>query len=300
MAEHSEMTSQRVSIYRVGVLIALFGLVFLVQSRIDAAFGEYRATEEILYVENGELLKHATVGFENLVADLYWLRAVQYFGGKRLEVTNKNYDLLQPLLDITISLDPNFKIAYTYGATFLSEPFPMGAGRPLEGIELIDKGIANHPDYWRFYLDKGFVYYWYLQDYEKAAQVFLEGSKIEGAPYWMVATAGRALARGGDRETSRALWHILHDSAETVQQRENANLHLKQLDALDEMDELKELVERFHEQKGSYPESFGELVSAGLIRALPVDPTGAPYVLDPETHKIDLSPSSGLGVLPTR
>lgn len=300
MAETSETKNRGGSLLRVLVLVVLFVLVFLVQSRIDDAFGEYRATEEILYVENGELLKRATVGFESLVADLYWLRAVQYFGGKRLEVTNKNYDLLQPLLDITISLDPNFKIAYTYGATFLSEPFPLGAGRPLQGIELIDKGIANHPRYWRFYLDKGFVYYWYLKDYEKAAQVFLEGSKIEGAPYWMVATAGRALARGGDRTTSRALWQILHDSAETVQQRENANLHLQQLDALDEMDELEKLVERFREEKGRYPESFQELVIAGLLRAQPVDPSGVPYVLDPETHKINVSPSTLLGVLPTR
>jgi hypothetical protein len=281
-------------------IAALALAVYLLQSHIDEAFGEYRSTEEILYVENGDLLKKATVGFENLAADIYWLRAVQYFGGKRREVDKKNYALLEPLLWITVKLDPHFKIAYTYGSTFLSEPMPLGAGLPLKGIELIDEGIKNHPGYWRFYLDKGFVYFWYLQDYKKAAAAFLEGSKIEGAPYWMVATAGRTLTRGGDRETARQLWKILHDTAETDQQRDNAVAHLRQLDALDQMDLLRKLVEKYREQRGGYPARWEDLVGARLLGNVPVDPTGVPYVLDPGTHEVSPSPRSGLGRLPTR
>src|SRR5262245_13715262 len=199
----------------------LFFVVYAVQSTIDRSFGEYRSTEEILYIDNPALLKKVLLGFDNLAADLYWLRTVQYYGGKRRDVSNKDFDLLEPLLRITVSLDPDFKIAYTYGATFLSEPFPHGAGMPAKGIALIDDGIRRHPDHWRFYLDKGFIYFWYLSDYGKAAEIFLEGSKIEGAPFWMKTVAGRALSEGGNRETARSLWKILHDSADTPQQREN-------------------------------------------------------------------------------
>ncbi len=274
--------------------------VYALQFHIDERFGEYRSTEEILYVENGDLLKKATLGFDNVAADIYWLRAVQYFGGKRLAVDNKNYALLEPLLWITVKLDPNFKIAYTYGSTFLSEPLPGGAGLPSKGIELIDDGIKHHPDYWRFYLDKGFIYFWYLKDYEKAAEVFLEGSKIKGAPYWMATTAGRALTRGGDRDTARALWKIIRDSAETEQQKENAQAHLRQLDALDQMDGLNKLIERYREERGSDPTRWQDLVDARLLRSVPLDPTGEPYLLDPETHEARPSPRSGLGVLPTQ
>ncbi|MGH9335754.1 MAG: tetratricopeptide repeat protein, partial [Vicinamibacteria bacterium] len=235
------------------LVAALLCLVFLVQSHIDDTFGEYRATEEILYVDDAKVLKKVMRGFENLAADVYWLRVVQYFGGKRREVTNKNYDLLEPLLEITVTLDPRFRVAYTYGSTFLSEPFPLGAGQPLKAIELVDRGIQNHPEYWRFYLDKGFIYFWYLEDYEKAAEVFLEGSKIEGAPFWMATTAGRTLTQSGQRDTARGLWRIIHDSAETEQQRENAALHLTQLDALDQMDALRRLVRVFEERVGRYP-----------------------------------------------
>jgi hypothetical protein len=281
------------------VLLALFVAVYLLQSRIDLHFGEYRATEEILYVEDGDLLKKLTMGFENLAADLYWLRTVQYFGGKRLSVTNKNYDLLEPLLWITVKLDPNFKIAYTYGSTFLSEPFPMGAGLPLKGVTLIDEGIRTHPDYWRFYLDKGFIYFWYLQDYQKAAEIFLQGSKIEGAPYWMVATAGRTLTRGGDRETARGLWQILRDSAETDQQRENAIMHLKQLDALDQMEILERVIQAYRGKTGAYPANWAELIENRFLPSTPLDPSGAPFVLEPE-GKVGITPGSALGVLPVR
>ncbi|MGH9321157.1 MAG: tetratricopeptide repeat protein [Vicinamibacteria bacterium] len=282
------------------LVAALLCLVFLVQSHIDDTFGEYRATEEILYVDDAKVLKKVMRGFENLAADVYWLRVVQYFGGKRREVTNKNYDLLEPLLEITVTLDPRFRVAYTYGSTFLSEPFPLGAGQPLKAIELVDRGIQNHPEYWRFYLDKGFIYFWYLEDYEKAAEVFLEGSKIEGAPFWMATTAGRTLTQSGQRDTARGLWRIIHDSAETEQQRENAALHLTQLDALDQMDALRRLVRVFEERVGRYPESWEELVAMGLLERPPYDPTGAPYVLDSAKRDVVLSADTRLGTLPSR
>jgi len=277
---------------------ALFLAVAFVQARIDDRFGRYRATEEILYIDNPAVLKKALVGFENVAADLYWLRTVQYFGGQRRDVGNKNFDLLEPLLRITVTLDPEFKIAYTYGATFLSEPFPLGAGMPFKGIALIDDGIRQHPDHWKFYLDKGFIYYWYLRDFDKAAETFLEGAKLEGAPIWMKTTAGRTLLEGGDRGTARGLWQAIHDTAETPQQRENAAMHLMQLDALDQLDALRRVAAVFEERAGRYPQSWAELISEGLLRTAPVDPTGAPYVLDGAKRDVGPSPESTLGRLP--
>ena len=284
--------------FRLPALVLLLGAVYGIQSRIDQSFGQYRATEEILYVDRGNAMKRVLLGFDNVTADLYWLRTVQYFGGKRLEETNKDYRLLEPLLNITVELDPNFKIAYSYGATFLSEPFPTGAGQPSKGIEMIDRGIARHPEHWRFYLDKGFIYFWFLNDYEKAAEVFLEGSKLPGAPYWMVATAGRMITRGGDRETARHLWRMLYESAETSQQRDNATIHLKQLDALDEMNLLSKVIGTFYQRAGRYPGGWQELVDTGFLEKIPVDPTGTAYVLNPETHAVEIGRDSRLGGLP--
>ena len=284
--------------FRFPAVVLLFAAVCGIQSRIDQSLGEYRAAEEILYVDRGDAMKRVLLGFDNVAADLYWLRTVQYFGGKRLDATNKDYRLLEPLLNITIELDPNFKIAYSYGATFLSEPFPAGAGQPAKGIEIIDKAIEQHPEHWRFYLDKGFIYFWFLHDYEKAAEVFLEGSKLPGAPYWMIATATRTLTLGGDRETARYLWQMLYQSAETSQQRDNATIHLQQLDALDEMDLLGKVVGNFQLRAGRYPAGWQELIDTGFLERIPVDATGTAYALNQETHAVELGSSSPLGGLP--
>ncbi len=288
-----------------GVLLAvIFSLlavaIYLLQKRMDEHFGDYRSTEEILYIEDGKLLKKMLLGFENLAADLYWLRTVQYFGGKRLYDPEKRFDLLEPLLNVTTDLDPHMKIAYRYGAVFLSEAWPRGAGLPLKAVELVDKGILNNPDDWRFFLDKGFIYFWHLQDPKKAAEIFLEGSEVPGAPYWMAATAGRALIKGGDRETARILWKALYDLAETGQMRGNAEIHLQQLDALDEIDALTERAKQFQEQAGRFPRTWAEVVAAGLLRGIPLDPTGAPYSLNPRDETVELSPRSSLAGLPSR
>lgn len=282
------------------VFFSLAFAIYLIQDRIDETFGEYRTTEEILYIENGLLLKKVLLGYESLAADIYWLRTVQYFGGKRLYDPEKRFDLLEPLLEITTDLDPHLKIAYRYGAIFLSEPWPRGFGHPIKGIALADKGISNNPDYWRFYLDKGFIYYWHLQDYQEAARIFLEGSEIPGAPYWMSGTAARAATLGGDRETARILWRAILESAENEQVRHNAETHLQQLDALEALDRLEAVVESFERRAGRFPASWDEIVTAGFLPSVPVDPTGEAYVLNPRTKKVEISEVSFLAGLPKR
>ena len=287
-------------VLRLPLLIGLFASVYFVQKQMDDAYGQFRATQEVLYVESGTVLKKMTVGFENIAADLYWLRTVQYFGGRRLYVLDKDFSLLEPLLNITTELDPDLKIAFTYGAIFLSEPVPAGAGVPLKGIELIDRGIEHHPDYWRFYMDKGFIYYWHLDDCEKAAEIFMKGSEIEDAPFWMVAIAGRTLGGCGKRETSRGLWRILLDTAETEQQRDNAIIHLQQLDALDQIDVLQGVIDDYVSNAGRFPADWQELIDARVVSGVPSDPVGVPYELDPAKREIIVSKSSPLGAVPTR
>lgn len=276
---------------KVLVVAELCFVAYRLQVRLDGLTGAYRSTEEVLYVTDGDALKRLALGFESLAADIYWLRTVQYFGGQRLYATDKRFELLSPLLDLTTTLDPQFKIPYRYGAVFLSEPQPRGAGKPLEAVALIDRGIANNPGHWRFYLDKGFIYFWHVQDYEKASEVFLEGAAIEGAPYWMKSMAARALGRG-DRNTARELWRLLFQTAENVQMKDNARTHLQQLDALDRIDALRVPVQAFRERVGRFPRSWEELRAAGLLAGVPRDPTGVPFVLNPLDERIEISLTS--------
>ena len=99
------------------------------------------ATQALLYVRSPAVLDRMALGFDALAADVYWIRAIQHYGGDRLAQSSpRRYELLYPLLDITTSLDPYFNIAYRFGAIFLSEAPPGGPGRPDHAVALLRKG----------------------------------------------------------------------------------------------------------------------------------------------------------------
>jgi tetratricopeptide (TPR) repeat protein len=186
-------------------LLLLVGTaVYGTQKAIDARVGQFRSTEEVLYMPSGRVIKALSLGHNGLLADVYWMRAVQYYGGKRLR-NEKRYDLLDPLIGIATTLDPQLIHAYRFGAIFLSEPSPVGAKQPEKAIALLKQGIEHNPDEWQLYRDLGFVYYWYLEDYQKAADSFLEGSKNPKSAAWMKTFAAESLAKGGSREEPPSL-----------------------------------------------------------------------------------------------
>ena len=79
---------------------------------------------EVLYINSPQFLERASLGYSGLLADIYWTRAVQYFGSRHHDEA-KSYDLLAPLLELTTQLDPHLIVAYEFGASFLAPPAPV-------------------------------------------------------------------------------------------------------------------------------------------------------------------------------
>ena len=74
------------------LIVACLGIYWL-QSAIDRQTGSIHHNEEALYWPSGKVLKALSLGHYGLIADIYWMRAVQYYGGetpprcKRVQVT---------------------------------------------------------------------------------------------------------------------------------------------------------------------------------------------------------------------
>ena len=263
---------------RLALVLALAApLVPLCQGRIDQRAGVFRAQEEVLYLWSGENVKRLVPGFESIAADVYWLRTVQYFGGQRRFARDKRFELLRPLIDITTTLDPRFEMAYRYGAIFLSEQPPLGAGRPQEGIEVLERGALALPGSWRLRQDLGFFQFLFMHDAETAAKVLVEASKIPGAAFWLRTLAAELLAKGGDRESSRRMWRQMFEQGEQGVIRDNAREQLKILDSLDARDQLAAAVADFERQHGRYPARLEELVAEGAWGGPLVDKAGVPF-----------------------
>jgi hypothetical protein len=277
-----------------GLLLFLAPAVPWLQMRIDSTLGEFRPQEEALYLWSGKHVKAAVPGFEGIAADLYWLRTVQYFGGQRVFSRDRNFALLYPLVEITTTLDPRLEVAYRYGAIFLSEPAPVGAGRPREGIAILERGVAAVPGNWRLRQDLGFFTYLFLHDVERAASILEEAADVPGAPFWLRTLAADLLLKGGERQAARAMWTQMSEQAEEALIKENARQRLLLLDALDRADTLTALVAELEGRTGRRPASLGELAASGLAGDPLVDSAGVPFEYDPRTGKVRLSRRSRL------
>jgi hypothetical protein len=276
------MSSQNSKNWLLLILLPVgFAGVWQLQKHIDGQRTALHQERDELVLRSGKLLKAMSLEYAPLIADIYWTRVVQYYGDKRAR-HDPNFELLWPLLDVTTTLDPNLLVAYRFGSTFLSEPSPRGAGHPELGIELLERAIKANPEYWRFYEDLGFIYYFELKDYARASAAFAEGSKNPDAQIWMKIMAAKIAAEGESLQTSIFLWNEVYQTAKDPQVKENALTHLQLLSAQQDCKQLDALADEFQKRTGRRPSRVAELMQAGLLPRVPVDPAGYPYVFGPD------------------
>ncbi len=213
-------------------LLLIAGLVVsaAAQNWMDARRSVPAPVEETLYLNSGEAIKRASVGFDSLMADVYWISTLLYFGGEfeRQRNTNEAFDvgqlkLLEPLLNITVELDPRLLAAYRFGAVFLPE---INAESAVRFVEL---GVRNNPGEWRLYQDLGFVH-WRRKQFREAADAYARGAELPGAPAWMRTMSALMLAKGGDRETAREIFRRLYEESDDPFVKQVSEEQLRLLD----------------------------------------------------------------------
>ena len=260
----------------------------------------------------GAKLKNYSLGFNGLIADWYWMKSLQYIGDKVFKNKNDRLDLedlrplnprlLYPLLDNATTLDPNFMAVYAYGAVVLP------AISAEQAIKIAEKGIANNPNEWRLYQHLGYIY-WRLKNFEKAAQIYEKGSKIDGAPPFMLLMFAQMKSKGGSRETARALYQQMLDDAQESRTLETAKIRLMELDWLDERDAIRNALQTFKSKNNRCANNWSEVFH--ILKSLKlsenkdfridrsnnlVDPSGVPYLLD--RQKCDVLLDAGSTKIP--
>jgi hypothetical protein len=269
------------------------------QDYLDPRLDKFRQDPDLLFFSSPALVKKMALGYEGVLADFYWMRAIQYFG-RRDEADKRpvRFKNLYSLLDIATTLDPHHLDAYCTGSCFLSEADPIGAGQPRQALKLLDKGIKANPREWRLPYEKGFVYYWYLNDYTMAGKAWLEASPLPGAPYWMKSLAAMVFSKGGSIEMATALWKQQYEESTRADVKKNALNHLLSIQVFRDLSQLETMLASYKALFGSYPPSLQDL-TGGDPSACPIaDPLGTPYHYDPKTGAVRLSPSSTVHYIP--
>ncbi len=286
------------------ILLTGFALLYPMQQWIDRTSPREVISEEALYFSSGDQLKRLSFGHHGLLGGIYWIRTIQYFGGKLVQLENPfatgatqgvPMKLLKPLLRIVVTLDPQNLSAFRFSAIFLAERDPSAA------IEMLEYGVRENPQEWRLYQDLGYLH-WQAGDYDKAAEWYERGAELPGARWWMRDLVGVMRIKGNSRQTARVVYEGYLES-EDAAIRAQAVERLKQLQALDEVDAINAVLASVKQEAGACPASLRAL--AAKFRALgltldkdllPVDPNGFAYTLDATTCTVKINKDSTLPI----
>jgi len=256
-------------------LVLVCGLVgagwaaHVANTHLDAFAQEAVETGDVGPLPDGNVVRVAALGFERLIADLYWIRSVFYIGSDAAR--EANYPGVEALANLITDIDPGFHSAYVLLSSVLSGL----RYDPDAAIRLLEKGV-RHSDYWRVHFLLGFQYFMEKGDYRKGAQ-HLQAAYERGGPTYLPLLVSRLYAHGGDAETALLFLRERLRTETHPKIREQLERRLRDVAINRDLAILQGAIERFAAERGSVPEDQASLVAAGYLKQPLVDPTGHLY-----------------------
>lgn len=200
--------------------LALAGSI-LVARGLEARGRPDQLPADLVYLPSAEFLHYASLGYRAMLADLMWIRATQYFGEElerrrvlrdagKVKESQERYKFLFPLLDLTVSLDPQFMNAYRFGGLLLTV-----VKRYDDAIALYEKGYAANPDRWEMPHDLGRLYFLDVKDNEKALYWWKIANDLPGRPQYIPRFVPRLYMQTGQKEMAIQLWLELLEATDS-------------------------------------------------------------------------------------
>jgi hypothetical protein len=165
--------------------------------------------QELSYYPSGEHLRPATLGHAESVADLAWLRAVQYYGEHRR--TDLKFTHLSHVFDVLTSLSPRFVPAYVFGAFTLAQE-----GREFERAEtLMLRGLEQNPHSGVLAFELGFLYYVRPggRDLRRAGEMFERAARCPDGPPQSTRFAAYSRQHAGDLRVAYEMWQVVAETS---------------------------------------------------------------------------------------
>jgi len=243
-------------------------------------------------VPRPEVAQFLSLGFESVVSDYYWLKAVQIAGGARTPGPEQG-DYLARLIDVVTYLNPHVGHAYRFAAVWLIQ----SEKEVREANRLLRRGVEAQPEEWRNWFYLGFNHFYYLDEIEEAARNLTVASELPGAPAYLSRLVVRLRAESGGLDVAQAL--VLEMARET----ESEEVRSGYLEALGEIEverharALDSVREDFRETHGRDIESVDELAAFfdPILNRLPQSQPSrmgielgvkSNWLIDPETDQI--------------
>jgi len=250
--------------------------IYLFRERAAAERENIRISESQSLLYGISLHPSFTFGFQNLFADISWLDAVQVAGTRRL--TRNEYDRLALMIQTVIHFDPRFKVPYLLGGLLLGDSRP----HVPEALKILEQGMANHPNDWRFPFYVGYLYYFSLGDPVEGGRALEAAAKIDNSPPYLTLLAARMFSEGRDPETALRFLNGMMKQENDPARLEVLRRRIRDVIAERDMQRLESAVKEYREKTGRLPKELSDLVREGMIARIPEEPHGGRYLLSPD------------------
>ncbi len=221
---------------------------------------------------DGKVLRVLSLGFERLVADLFWLRTTHYIGDERS--AEVGYPAAARLGELVTDIDPHFRTPYSVMNSVLT----VLSHQPEAAIALLEKGL-RHSDWWKLHFLQGYNYLFETQEYEKAAEQMQLAASKPGSPPYLGLLAARLYAQAGDPETAMAFVGARIANAATEEEKAGLVQRYRDLWVTRDLRIIDAAIQAYEERQGEKPAAVQALMRAGLLRSEPRDPAGNPYLI---------------------
>jgi len=264
-------------VVRLAVAALAFGVALAAQARLPAPPS---AEQSAPLVPEPGAARIAALGFDSVLSDFYWLRAVQVVGADPGSL-RAAAPLLGRLVDLVAGLDPWVDHPYRFAAIWISE---VPEALPTAD-RLLERGIAYHPLDWRnrFYLS--FNLFYYQHDAAAAARELEPAVGMSGAPSYLGRLFARLQAQDGDLDVVVAYLQTLLRNAPDEWHRADYAKALDEVETERRARLLDQARELYRQRTGRDIERVADLASPArdaVMPELPTDLHGGEWVIDPD------------------
>jgi hypothetical protein len=272
----------RTPLAAVALAVALVAVTAAARRQLEPEASARGAVRDPTWLPSGRTLRIASFGQRLLLADLYWLRAVQYVGETVLAKAQR-WDALYPLADIVTDLDPRHAYVYQIAGSNLAGL----AHRCDEAERILEKGMRNLPDSWSLPFVHATNKFVFEQEYAEAAEYARRAAEIGKRPHLALLAANLSALANTDDEYRAAVAFLEHalSQTDTPELQEELRARRTKILTFEALATLERAIAGHRARTGRAPAWLGQLVPVELA-ALPEDPSGGEFLYDPATGAV--------------
>ncbi len=183
------------------------------------------AEQGLGFVPDPAQVRALALGFDALVADFHWLRAVQVVGGVD-RVDHDHADHLGRLIDVVTTLNPQVDHPYRFAAVWLTHD----EAQVRESIRLLQRAVEHHPGDWRNHFYIGFARFFYLGEFELAAEALERAVALPGAPDYLPRLVARLHAQSRDIDVAEIFLREMLRNTQDPEDRAQIQIALDEIE----------------------------------------------------------------------